>query len=671
MVNRQILLEYRSRAKDITFNKLSEDVQPREFFIYRGNDGELYYTESKRYNEPGASDKSWFKNQSLYQKYPESNKTSFNYVTDTTVDISEVMVSSRTDLIDYCTRVVNLSAGSGYVDPYPHVSYNSNFFYESIRIYFISGYAMDDLDGITLKVSSRALREIIFEDRTYKEEADVHIFDGYIDKSILFPKEYGTSSEMSVSPLHLLDIPMLMNSKFYDKYIEIEFPSLYGIGVRDHNIFDEDDNPSTMNDPTFVVMHFNDDGSLNTSESEIYTVNMDSNTIIEFGTVSESKQKQFTVLDEKVDGLTFNLDSNTVSGNVLNQPNSDYFNARIYADSDNGDIIYVPVYGESELNLDIYGQIASGEIRLDANSFHDSETSYEKFNDVDQGGDRYYYVDAYGTERPKFTIQCELLIDYLYYDFDGSIKVYEETYSREIDYTRNYQAGVEFWKSRYRPDTTIIEKTGASRMSLRFTCHLKNEVRGTDTIRTASLLLDTARYTSTQLISLNINTYKIVNKINRESQVVVQPKAETTKERYVRTYYNATNLVARGVGSGNTTYPQGQMTLQLNKTGNVYGIQLFNLNTDNIRVPYDMTGAYKYKLVLSTPDGKVSIYPNQDSQYKNLGLGEIYFYISGDIANSVMNVPEDKRYFAVTTDLGNTGASQETVLYEGKVDWLS
>ena len=383
MVNRQILLEYRSRAKDITFNKLSDDVQPREFFIYRGNDSELYYTESKRYTDPTAADKSWFKNQSLYQKYPEANKTSFNYVTDTTIDIGDVMVYSRTDLIDYCTRVVNLAAGSGYMDPYPHVEYTSNFFYDSIRIYFISGYAMDDIDGLSLKVSSSALHEIIYDDRTYKDEADVHILDAYIDKSMLFPKKYGASSEMSASPLHLLDIPMLMNSKFYDKYIEIEFPSLYGIGVRDHNIYDEDDDSTTMNDPTFVVMHFNDNGSLNTSESEIYTVNMDSNTIIEFSTVSQSMEKKFTILDVKVDGLTFDLDANTVNGNILNQPNSDYFNARIYADSNNGDIIYVPVYGESELNLDIYGQIASGEIRLDANSFYDAETSYEKFNDVD------------------------------------------------------------------------------------------------------------------------------------------------------------------------------------------------------------------------------------------------------------------------------------------------
>ena len=113
------------------------------------------------------------------------------------------------------------------------------------------------------------------------------------------------------------------------------------------------------------------------------------------------------------------------------------------------------------------------------------------------------------------------------------------------------------------------------------------------------------------------------------------------------------------------------MTLRLNKTGNVYGIQLFLLNNDNVRVPYDMTGAYKYKLVLSTPDGKTVVYPNQDSQYKNQGLGELYFYISGEVAQNVMNVSSDKRYFAVCTDLGQKAASQETTLYEGKVDWLS
>ena len=114
------------------------------------------------------------------------------------------------------------------------------------------------------------------------------------------------------------------------------------------------------------------------------------------------------------------------------------------------------------------------------------------------------------------------------------------------------------------------------------------------------------------------------------------------------------------------------MTLRLNKTGNIYGIQIFNINDDNVRVPYDMTGVYKYKLVLSAQDGTtITIKPNQDTDRNKLSIGQLFFYISGENAQSVMNVAADKRYFAITTDFTGRAVSQETVLYEGKVDWLS
>jgi hypothetical protein len=113
------------------------------------------------------------------------------------------------------------------------------------------------------------------------------------------------------------------------------------------------------------------------------------------------------------------------------------------------------------------------------------------------------------------------------------------------------------------------------------------------------------------LTNLNINTYKIINKIQGPTQEVAVASPEPQKERYIRSYYNATNLVAKNVGSGATVYNQGQMTLRLNKTGNIYGLQLFNINSDNVRVPYDLTGVYKYKLVLSSTDGgTISIKPN-------------------------------------------------------------
>lgn len=672
-VTDQILLEYRSRSKDVTFDGTSSDVQPGKYYIYRGHDDKLYYTEDIRYTAPQATDKSWFLNQSLYQKYPQkqSSKT-YSYIPRKNATVDSVMTWQETDVIDFSTIVVNST--KGIQEERPHITSVPNFFYDSVRVYLLSGYTLDGYDGITVKVSGPAVRQLTIEDRMYREEAEVCVFDGYIDKTMLYPSGYtdeGGNAATTASPLHLMEIPLQMNSKFYDKYIEIEFPSLYGIGIRDHNLYDEDGDAVRDNDPTFLVINFNEDGSINPSESEIYSVNYNGSIVVEFGTVSESSEKSYTVAQGKVNGLSFDLDANTVSGNVIPKSNSDYFNARMYTDGDGGDVIYVPMYGENEFDNEVYGQFASGQLTLDANAYYDSQASKEGFNDIDVGGNWSYYQDEAEETGTKLSVFCELLVDYLYYNPDGSVSAYEESYSREIDYARNYQTGVAFWRSRYRPDPNIIELTSASKISLKFTCHLKNKLRGSDTIRTASLLIGTEAYTKNRLTNLNINTYKIVNKIQGQTVEVPVGTQENVREKYIRSYYNATQLTAKNMGTGATVYSQGQMTLALNKTGNTYGIQLFNINEDNVRVPYDLTGTYKYKMVLSTPDGTVSISPNQESEHQSMGIGQLFFYIPGETAQSVMSVPAEQRYFAIKTDLSGKASAQETVLYEGKVDWLS
>lgn len=97
---------------------------------------------------------------------------------------------------------------------------------------------------------------------------------------------------------------------------------------------------------------------------------------------------------------------------------------------------------------------------------------------------------------------------------------------------------------------------------------------------------------------------------------------------------------------------------------------MFNINSDNVRIPYDLTGPYKYRLVLSSGDGtgQFSIKQSQNADRQQLGLGTLMFRISGEQAAQVMNVPDDKRYFAIMTDNGS--GIQDTVLYEGKVSWL-
>jgi hypothetical protein len=51
-------------------------------------------------------------------------------------------------------------------------------------------------------------------------------------------------------------------------------------------------------------------------------------------------------------------------------------------------------------------------------------------------------------------------------------------------------------------------------------------------------------------------------------------------------------------------------------------LRLFTLNEDNIRIPFDLTGPYRYKLVFPTLNGtKIQIRPNTDSGSLNLGIG--------------------------------------------------
>lgn len=112
------------------------------------------------------------------------------------------------------------------------------------------------------------------------------------------------------------------------------------------------------------------------------------------------------------------------------------------------------------------------------------------------------------------------------------------------------------------------------------------------------------------------------------------------------------------------------MTLRLKHTNAVYRVNLYNINEDNVRVPYDLTGPYKYKIVFPSINGsRIQIRPNVDTSNQNMGVGTLAFYITGEQAKQIMNVDAADRYFAITTDVKNTTA-QETTLYEGKVDWI-
>lgn len=386
-----------------------------------------------------------------------------------------------------------------------------------------------------------------------------------------------------------------------------------------------------------MTVYFNEDGTRDTSRSDLYTVDLDSNIILSFGQVEKGDT---AIVSVKLDNVLYSTGLMSTpkhenSGSVIPTSNADYFNARIYEDG-RGNVLYCPVYGDVELNADVMAQIQTGEIPITANAFHDAETSYDKFNDIDTGDERLYMADSQISYLSRWKIYSDLVATYVYSDIQpmgGSyLLTYDETYSRIIDYAQqNKTSGIEFWKSKFTPDADIIRKLNAERICLKYTCRLVNEMRGQECIRIATLFINPKNYVDNISSHLNINTYKIVNRRPESTTNNVQ-RSVTQKERLVRTYYNMTSVVAKDMGTGNVSYPQGQLTLRLNRTNNNYAIQLFNINDDNVRVPYDLTGPYKYKLILPTTDSNrvITVHQSQDNTKQQLGVGTLLFYITAE-----------------------------------------
>jgi hypothetical protein len=145
----------------------------------------------------------------------------------------------------------------------------------------------------------------------------------------------------------------------------------------------------------------------------------------------------------------------------------------------------------------------------------------------------------------------------------------------------------------------------------------------------------------------NVITYKVVNKINKIENTPVNITKPEVKEKYMRSYYDVTDLVVKDVENGQM-YTQGKMTLRLKHSSSNYMLKLYTLNNANTRIPYDLTGTTTYKLVFPTIQGtEIEIYSNQDSDAMNLTLGTIVFYITKDIAARIMQVPDSERYFSL------------------------
>lgn len=626
----QLLLEYKTDQYIITRNATG---QQHFFMMYKGIDNNQYcilqdnvshalYTDDDRFTQYYGGLNSNIEIESNNTQIPYGHDIyvadSSNF--DTDFKIGKTVLDSSYDISN------EWRSGQVYCD--------------TIRLYILTGYVMNNIGGYSLKVKGKVIKVKgnIFEG---SDDTIVKRIDDY-----LYLLNWYMPKEELKNNIHWLDSPLYLNSKFYDRYIEIKLPSAQDIAINNRNI-------------DYVYID---------EENRILrgTVDQYSNLIIEFATVQQDNIK---LADETNSSGASSFILDTIKQmSIYPQSNANNFGVSLYEDVDTHSIIYYPTYGDGSkvepLNLDVMALINNGEIPL---------INYSEYDSANDGMDDFIemYADENGEIPCKWIIINELSVTYNYNNIilggDDTEYSYTDFFTNTIDYSYKKLDDGEFYVSKFIPYIKEIVNKHCKSIVIQYNCHLFNRMNNIDIVRQASMTIkDPYRYTLTSINTGNIINYKIVNKIEKpELQAPVTTSGvQTTK--IIKEYYDVTELLA-STNETVGTFAQGKMTIKLNHSGTNTLIKLYTINADNTRVPYDLTGPWKYKLVFPTTNsGLLTIYPSMDNSNTNLLNGSLSFYISKENGAAIMSVPASERYFSLMTDNDETESS---VIYEGRVDW--
>lgn len=629
-VTGQVLLEYKTDQYVITRN--STGTSNYTYMMYRGVDDNQYCLLKDNIQS------------ALYQK--DDKFMQYYGGVDSSIDIANNNTESPyghnifVDNTEFQIGTLINSTGNEEIR-------TDSLYCDTIRLYILTGYVMNNIGGYAIKVKGKVIKVTGNDnngDTIIKRINDyIYLLNWYMPKEEL--KDH----------IHWMENPLYLNSKFYDRYIEIKLPSAQDIAINKRNI-------------DYIYEYTDDYGDLYYLRG---TIDQFSNIIVEFSSVQQDNIE----LDDKnnSNGPSSILLDSPRQMSIYHESNSNNIGIKLYEDVTTHSIIYYPTYGDGNqiepINLDIMGKINTGEIPL---------IDYSEYDSANENMDD--FIEMYGGDYDKIPCKWivinELSVTYNYAKIfqpdteDLHYESYTDFFTNTIDYSFKTADDGEFYISKFVP--YIKERLNATCKSIvvQYNCHVYNRMNNTDIVRSASMVIkDPYKYVLTQIDTTNIINYKIVNRYEKPELKMFNNQQQSTPQ-IIREFYNVTELVATTDKDLGNIYAQGRMTLRLNRSGSNYVIKLYTLNSDNTRIPYDLTGPYKYKLVFPVISGStISFYPNMDNVKTNFTNGTLSFYINGDYATQIMGVPASERYFSLQID--NGGVIENSTLYEGRVEWMA
>lgn len=473
--------------------------------------------------------------------------------------------------------------------------------WDSLRLYFVNGYDFSNVYGMMVRVS---VDQIMPNSSTNQLDLCDFFF----------------TRDNAYKLIKYLPSPILLGNDVYDRYIEVNVPSVYDlITQRTEPVHHAICEALSIKNNTVIKLMFStvDENDTTLSQME-YSV----------GDFAGGDTTQQGITAENVN-LTYSK-SVTVKGSVPTENiNSDNLGCYISEVPNRPYIQFYATWRDNPLTKDIVYRFNKG-IRLYDQSYVRRNAEYE----VDED----YEVEH--SER-KWVAMHEIKLSFCM----GSTVIKQEVYSMNQIFVSDTDPSVFY----YRP---MIFDTAAGlyidNIQIVYTMRFVNTDDNVQFIKVASVALtgNMGKYYAmgTNLSKSDLTPYKVFNKIIENRPADIPGGSNSPMTKYVRVFYNSTDVILDE--NGESTYRNNTYTLSVSQAPKSYKFVFKNIGTDGKYKYMDLTDGY-YNLMFKDNGGATVLIEPTYSANMNMYLGELEFNISSGNITKMSSVDDQNRKMSI------------------------
>ena len=205
-VTNQVLLSYTSDQYNVTTKHAYQGEDRVSYYMYQTDDAQQHFVEVKDIHQT---------------KYPLDDMATTYYYGGKSIEDFDLSEQQYYGIVGSDIYINDRNVGVVILDKDGESLRYDDINHDTIRLYLLTGYVMNSIGGYAINVKCR-VSEVTMEDEngntSYRRIDDyINLLDYYLPKEELKDN------------IHWLPQPLYMNSKFYDRYVEISVPSAFDI----------------------------------------------------------------------------------------------------------------------------------------------------------------------------------------------------------------------------------------------------------------------------------------------------------------------------------------------------------------------------------------------------------------------------------------------------------